>query len=95
MEKVRFGIVGCGNMGSGHAKNFLQDKIANGKVTAVCDLNPKKFEFFKEKFGDRVFATSKKMGAETAEANMYAGLAAARQSVGYLLHGENEFQVNK
>ena len=54
MEKVRFGIVGCGNMGSGHAKNFLQDKIANGKVTAVCDLNPKKFEFFKEKFGDSI-----------------------------------------
>ena len=35
MEKVRFGIVGCGNMGSGHAKNFLKDKITNGVVSAL------------------------------------------------------------
>ncbi len=41
-------------MGSGHAKNFLSDKITNGVVTAVCDINPKKFEFFKEKFGDSI-----------------------------------------
>ena len=50
MGKVRFGIVGCGNMGSSHANNFLNDKIENGKITAVCDINPQKFEFFKEKF---------------------------------------------
>ena len=61
----------------------------------ITDIAPSNIEELKEKFGDRVFATSKKMGAETAEANMNAGLAAARQSVGYLLHGENEFQVNK
>ena len=54
MEKVRFGIVGCGNMGTGHAKNFLEGKIANGVVTAVCDVNPKKFSFFEEKFGDNI-----------------------------------------
>ena len=54
MEKVRFGIVGCGNMGSGHAKNFLANKIVNGKVSAVCDIDPKKFAFFKEKFGDDI-----------------------------------------
>ena len=54
MEKVRFGIVGCGNMGSGHAKNFLKDKITNGVISAVCDIDSKKFEFFKEKFGDSI-----------------------------------------
>lgn len=53
-EMVRFGIVGCGNMGSGHAKNFLEGKIANGKISAVCDVNPKKFDFFREKFGDKI-----------------------------------------
>ena len=46
-------------------------------------------------FGNRFFATPKKMGAETAEANINAGLAAARQLVGYLQNGENRFQVNK
>lgn len=48
-----------------------------------------------EKFGRRVFATPKKMGAETAEANMNAGLAAASQIVNYLVSGDTTFQVNK
>lgn len=48
-----------------------------------------------ERFGNRVFATAKKMGAETAEANINAGLAAARQVVGYLKDGITKFQVNK
>ena len=46
-------------------------------------------------FGNRFFATPKKMGAETAEANINAGLAAARQVVGYLRDGITKFQVNK
>ena len=54
MDKVRFGIVGCGNMGVGHAKNFLDGKIENGYISAVCDINPEKFEFFQEKFGDSI-----------------------------------------
>lgn len=48
-----------------------------------------------EKFGKRVFATTKKMGAETAEANINAGLAAARQIVDFLKNGNRRFQVNK
>lgn len=47
-----------------------------------------------EKFGKRVFATAKKMGAETAEANINAGLAAASQTVDFLLNGNTKFQVN-
>ena len=50
---------------------------------------------FDEKFGKRVFATPKKMGAETAEANINAGLAAARQVIDYLTTGNTRFQVNK
>ena len=48
-----------------------------------------------EKFGKRVFATPKKMGAETAEANINAGLAAARQIVDFLKNGNRKFQVNR
>ena len=52
-------------------------------------------ETLKEKFGLRVFATPKKMGAQTAEANINAGLAAARQIVDYFATGNTKFQVNK
>lgn len=48
-----------------------------------------------EKFGVRVFGTPKKMGAETAEANVNAGLAAASQIVDFLKNGNTKFQVNK
>ncbi len=48
-----------------------------------------------EKFGKRVFATAKKMGAETAEANINAGLAAATQIVEFFRNGTTRFQVNK
>jgi D-3-phosphoglycerate dehydrogenase len=48
-----------------------------------------------ERFGKRVFATTKKMGAETAEANINAGLAAARQIVDFFATGNTRFQVNK
>ena len=54
MDKVRFGIVGCGNMGTGHARNFREGKIENGVLTAVCDINPNKFKHFKENFGDSI-----------------------------------------
>ena len=47
-----------------------------------------------EKFGARVFATPKKMGAETAEANINAGLASANQIVKFLKTGDKTFQVN-
>ena len=46
-----------------------------------------------ERFGKRVFATPKKMGAETAEANVNAGLAAARQIAEFFATGCTRFQV--
>ena len=49
----------------------------------------------KEQFGTRVFATPKKMGAETAEANINAGLASANQIVKFFQTGDKTFQVNK
>ena len=61
----------------------------------VADVAPTIADTLKEKFGNRVFFTPKKMGAQTAEANINAGIAAARQSVGYLKDGIDKFRVNK
>ncbi|MFA5713868.1 MAG: NAD(P)-dependent oxidoreductase, partial [Bacteroidales bacterium] len=48
-----------------------------------------------EKFGNRVYATPKKMGAQTSEANINAGLAAANQIVAFFKEGDKTYQVNK
>ncbi len=61
----------------------------------VTDVAPDNLAVLQEKFGLRVFATPKKMGAQTAEANVNAGLAAARQIVDYFANGNTRFQVNK
>ena len=61
----------------------------------VTDVAPDNYAALKDKFGLRVFATPKKMGAQTAEANVNAGLAAARQIVDYFATGNVRFQVNK
>jgi len=52
MEKVRFGMIGCGNIGGIHIKNFMDEKIECGVLTAIADLNPKKMEAVKEKYAD-------------------------------------------
>ena len=61
----------------------------------ITDVAPEAAEHLAEKFGKRFFATPKKMGAETAEANINAGLAAARQIVEFFVEGNTRFQVNK
>lgn len=61
----------------------------------VTDVMPDNYAALQEKFGLRVFATPKKMGAQTAEANLNAGLAAARQTADYFATGNTRFQVNK
>lgn len=60
----------------------------------ASDIAPENLAELKEKFGNRVFATPKKMGAETSEANINAGLAAIRQSIGFLKDGIDKFRVN-
>lgn len=61
----------------------------------VTDVAPDNYAVLQEKFGLRVFATPKKMGAQTAEANINAGLAAARQIEDFFVTGNTKFQVNK
>ena len=61
----------------------------------ITDVAPEAKDVYAEKFGKRYFGTPKKQGAETAEANVNAGLAAARQIVDFFVNGNTRFQVNK
>ena len=61
----------------------------------VADIKPDNAAQLEEKFSGRVFFTPKKMGAQTSEANINAGIAAARQIVEFLKDGTVRFQVNK
>ncbi|MDD2594573.1 MAG: NAD(P)-dependent oxidoreductase [Bacteroidales bacterium] len=61
----------------------------------VTDIAAENQAELNEKFGKRVFATPKKMGAETAEANINAGLAAANQICKFFATGDRTFQLNK
>ncbi|MBR1541102.1 MAG: 3-phosphoglycerate dehydrogenase [Bacteroidaceae bacterium] len=60
----------------------------------ISDIAPASAEEFAAKFAGRYFATPKKMGAQTAEANINAGIAAAKQIVGFLRDGITKFKVN-
>ena len=44
MEKIKLGIIGMGNMGSGHFRNVKDGKCPSVEVTAVCDINPQRLE---------------------------------------------------
>ena len=61
----------------------------------ITDIKPDADADFSAKFPGRYFSTPKKMGAQTAEANINAGIAAANQIVGFLKDGITKFQVNK
>ena len=60
----------------------------------ITDIKPDADADF-AKFEGRYFSTPKKMGAQTAEANINAGIAAAQQIVGFLKDGCEKFRVNK
>ncbi|MFA6949872.1 MAG: 3-phosphoglycerate dehydrogenase [Lentimicrobiaceae bacterium] len=61
----------------------------------LSDIEPESKNIFAEKFSGRYFFTPKKSGAQTSEANINAGLAAATQIVNFLDKGITTFQVNK
>lgn len=61
----------------------------------LTDVMPGNDAELSELFKGRYFSTPKKMGAQTAEANINAGIAAAKQIVDFLLHGNERFRVNK
>ncbi len=63
-------------------------------IKYITDIMPDADAKFSE-FEGRYFSTPKKMGAQTAEANINAGIAAAKQIVGFFKDGCTKFQVNK
>jgi len=77
-----------------HEEDLMRVMEERPDFKYVSDITPDSLAALQEKFGTRVFATAKKMGAETAEANVNAGLAAANQVVGFLKEGVDRFRVN-
>ena len=67
---------------------------ARPDIKYFADVKPGNADVLMEKFGNRVFFTPKKCGAQTREANMNAGVAAARQSVSFLATGKPSHKVN-
>lgn len=59
-----------------------------------ADVKPGNAAVLEEKFAGRVFFTPKKTGAQTAEANINAGIAAANQTVAFFRDGTDRFRVN-
>jgi len=70
---------------------FMQERT---DIKYLTDIKPDNHEEMCKKFPGRYFSTPKKMGAQTAEANINAGIAAANQIVRYLKTGEERFRVN-
>ncbi len=64
-------------------------------IRYVSDIAPDAAAEFETKFAGRVVFTAKKMGAQTAEANINAGIAAAKQIVAFFEKGDVTFKVNK
>lgn len=76
-------------------ESLLSLMLERTDIKYVTDIKPDMDADFAAKCEGRYFATPKKMGAQTAEANVNAGIAAAKQIVGYLKDGITKFQLNK
>jgi D-3-phosphoglycerate dehydrogenase len=61
----------------------------------LSDIEPDCKAVFEEKYKGRYIFTAKKMGAQTEEANINAGVAAARQIIGYFRKGIEKYKLNK
>ncbi len=64
-------------------------------ISYLSDVEPDCKAVFEEKYKGRYVFTAKKMGAQTEEANINSGVAAARQIVDYFKNGNEKFKVNK
>lgn len=63
MDKVRIGIIGIGNMGSGHANNIKNGKCPEMELTAVADINPERLKWAEENLGSSIvkFSTAEEL----------------------------------
>ncbi|GAY31160.1 hydroxypyruvate reductase [Bacteroidaceae bacterium] len=76
-------------------QGLLQAMTEREDLRYVTDLKLDAHQEAIEKLGERYVFTPKKMGAQTSEANINAGLAAAQQIVDFFENGTKQFQVNK
>ncbi len=76
-------------------KGLIKWLEENANVSFASDVAPDFKKEISEKFPERIFFTTKKMGAQTAEANINAGIAAAKQIIRFFEEGDRTFQVNK
>lgn len=67
MNKVRIGIIGLGNMGTGHAQYLIEGQVTGAELTAVSDVRPERLKQAKEQWGDRILTF------ETPEAMFRSG----------------------
>lgn len=78
-----------------HETEILEFMESHTDFKYVTDILPANDAVMKEKVGSRYFSTPKKMGAQTSEANINAGIAAAKQIVGFIKDGIEKYKVNK
>lgn len=76
-------------------QEILDFMISRPDFKYVTDIEPGNNAEMAEKLEGRYFSTPKKMGAQTAEANINAGIAAAKQIVDFLKNGNQQYRVNK
>ena len=78
-----------------HEAEMVQFMESRPDFKYMTDIIPGNHAEMNEKFAGRYFCTPKKMGAQTSEANVNAGIAAAKQIVDFLVNGNERFRVNK
>ena len=76
-------------------EEMLEFMQARPDFKYVTDIMPSNDVEMKNKVAANYFSTPKKMGAQTSEANVNAGIAAAKQIVGFINSGNEKFRVNK
>ncbi|RLD44450.1 MAG: 3-phosphoglycerate dehydrogenase [Bacteroidetes bacterium] len=77
-----------------HETDLVKVFEENDSFKYLSDIAPDNKDLLTERFGNRCFFTPKKMGAQTAEANINAGVASANQIIAFINNGDTTFKVN-
>lgn len=78
-----------------HEEELVELMNERKDFSYISDIAPSNKDVFAEKFEGRFFFTPKKMGAQTSEANINAGIAAAEQIINFIENNVDTFRVNK
>lgn len=54
MDQVRYGVIGIGNMGSGHVQDLFAERVPHAVLTAVCDIKQERLDWARSVCGDKV-----------------------------------------